>query len=457
MGKNTRQGKSEYEAMTETPVQRLILRLSVPTVISMLITNVYNLVDTAFVGRLGTSASGAVGVVFGFMAIIQACGFLFGQGSGNLISRKLGARDYDAANVIASTGFFFSLFIGFAIAVVCRIKLNPIVMVLGSTDTIAPYAETYIKYILIATPFMAAGFTLNNILRYESKASLGTIGLMTGALLNICGDPIFMFGFKMGIAGAGLSTCVSQIISFLVLLGMFLGKKSTSRLSIRYVSLKPSLLADIVTTGLPSLLRQGLNSVATVLLNSFAAGYGDAAVAAMSIVSRIVFFVNAVGIGIGQGFQPVCGFNYGAKKFGRVRNAYKVTILMSETVIAIAAVIVLALSGKLIGVFRNDPAVIAIGVRALRIQAAALLAVPFCMSTEMMLQCTGKKAGAALLSSMRSGLYFIPILIVFANVRGLYGIEESQAVAFILSCVSALPFAVHFFRRMKKVECDDGA
>ncbi|MCD8300114.1 MAG: MATE family efflux transporter [Clostridiales bacterium] len=449
MRKNTNSNISEYEMMTETPVQRLILRLSVPTVISMLITNIYNLVDTAFVGRLGTSASGAVGVVFGFMAIIQACGFLFGQGSGNLISRKLGQKDYDAANVIASTGFFVSLFFGFVIAVVCRLELHPIVMVLGSTDTIAPYAETYIRYILIATPFMAAGFTLNNILRYESKATLGTIGLMTGALLNIIGDPIFMFGFKMGIAGAGLSTCISQIISFLVLLGMFLRKKTTSRLSIRYISLKPSLMADIVTTGLPSLLRQGLNSVATILLNSFASVYGDAAVAAMSIVSRIIFFVIAFGIGIGQGFQPVCGFNYGAKKFGRVRSAYKVTIFMSETVLVIAAIIVLALSGRLIGIFRDDPEVIVIGIRALRIQGVALLAVPFCMSTEMMLQCTGRKVGASLLSSMRSGLFFIPILIILANLRGLYGIEESQAWAFVLSFVSALPFAVHFLRKMK--------
>ncbi len=449
---NSTQTESQYEKMTQAPVQRLILRLSVPTVISMLVTNIYNLADTAFVGRLGTSASGAVGIVFGFMAIIQAFGFMFGQGSGNLISRKLGALDNDAANVIASTGFFYSLMVGIAIAILSAIFLNPLVMLLGSTDTIAPFARTYISYILIATPVMTVSFTMNNILRYEGKATLGTIGLLTGALLNICMDPIFMFGCNLGIAGAGLSTMISQIVSFIILLSMFLSGRSISRLGIRYISFDSKLLGNIVTTGLPSLLRQGLNSIATVLLNSFAGIYGDAAVAAMSIVSRIIFFVNAFAIGIGQGFQPVCGFNFGAKRFDRVRSAYRVTVIFSELVIVVGVIILLAASGGLIGLFRDDPDVIVIGVRALRIQGAALLAVPFCMATEMMLQCTGRKVGASLLSSMRSGMYLIPVLIILANVRGLYGIEEAQAVTFVMSLISAIPFAVHFFKKMGESE-----
>ncbi len=443
--------------MTQTPVQNLILRLSVPTILSMLVTNIYNLADTAFVGRLGTSASGAVGIVFGFMAIIQAFGFLFGQGAGNLISRKLGEQDRDAANVIASTGFFFSLCAGILIAIFSAIFLQPLVMLLGSTETIAPYATTYITYILFATPVMTVSFTMNNILRYEGKATLGTIGLLTGALLNICLDPILMFGCHLGIAGAGLSTMTSQIVSFFILLVMFLSGRSISRLGFRYVSFNRKLLGNIVTTGLPSLLRQGLSSVATILLNSFAGVYGDAAVAAMSIVSRIIFFVMSLSIGIGQGFQPVCGFNFGAKRFDRVRSAYRYTILFSEFVIVVGVVLLLLFSGGLIGVFRDDPEVIAIGVRALRLQAVALLAVPFCMATEMMLQCTGRKVGAALLSSMRSGLYLIPLLILLANLRGLAGIQEAQAVTFVLSLVSAIPFAVRFLKRMGVTEAEDKA
>ncbi len=442
----------QYEMMIQTPVQRLIVRLSVPTVISMLITNIYNLADTAFVGRLGTSASGAVGIVFGFMAIIQAFGFMFGQGSGNLISRKLGEQDNESANVIASTGFFCSLFAGIVIAVLSAIFLDPLVMLLGSTDTIAPYAKTYIFFILIATPLMTPTFTMNNILRYEGKATLGTIGLLTGAILNICMDPIFMFACHMGIAGAGLSTALSQIISFIILISMFLRRRSVSVIGIKYVSLKPQLLGNIVTTGLPSLLRQGLNSVATVLLNSYAAVYGDAAVAAMSIVSRIIFFVMAISIGIVQGFQPVCGFNYGAKRYDRLRKAYRFTLILTELVMVAGVVIILSFSSGLIGLFRDDPNVILIGVRALRIQGVALIAVPVCMCTEMMLQCTGKKVGAALLSSMRSGLFFIPLLILLAWWRGLYGVEEAQAVAFVISLAAAIPFAVRFFKDMRQVE-----
>ncbi len=449
-GENSTQSDKQYELMTQTSVQRLIVRLSIPTIISMLVTNIYNLADTAFVGRLGTSASGAVGIVFGYMAILQAFGFMFGQGCGNLISRRLGEQDRDAANVIASTGFFYSLFAGVVIAILSAIFLDPLVMLLGSTDTIAPYAKTYISFILIAAPIMTASFVLNNILRYEGKATLGTIGLFTGAILNICLDPIFMFVFNMGIAGAGLSTMTSQTVSFIILLSMFLRGRSISKIGIRYFSFNMKLLGNIVTTGLPSLLRQGLNSAATVMLNSYAGVYGDAAVAAMSIVSRIIFFVMSLAIGIGQGFQPVCGFNYGAKRFDRLRRGYRFTYLYSQAVIVVGVIILLVASGGLIGLFRDDPDVIVIGVRALRIQGAALLAVPFCMATEMTLQCTGRKVGAALLSSMRSGLYLIPILIILANVRGLYGIEEAQAVTFVLSLVTAIPFAIHYFRNLPK-------
>ncbi len=449
---NSSQSDAQYDLMMNTPVPRLILRLSVPTIISMLVTNIYNLADTAFVGRLGTSQSGAVGVVFGFMAIIQAFGFMFGQGAGNLISRKLGQQDKDAANVIASTGFFYSLAAGIAVSVLSAIFLDPLVMMLGSTVTIAPYARTYISFILIATPVMTASFTLNNILRYEGKATLGTIGLLTGAILNICLDPIFMFRCDMGIAGAGLSTMTSQIVSFCILLWMFLSGRSISRLGFKYFSFSPSLLGNIITTGLPSLLRQGLNSASTVLLNSFAGVYGDGAVAAMSIVSRILFFVTSCGIGIGQGFQPVCGFAYGARRFDRVRRGYWTTFLSAGIVMVAGVIVVFSLSANLIGLFRDDPYVIEIGVRALRVQTPALLVFPISMCTEMTLQCTGRKVGAALLSSMRSGLYFIPILIIMANVRGLYGIEETQTVTFILAAISGVPFAVRFFRQIKAEE-----
>ena len=445
-----KQDSAQYEKMTRTPILPLLIRLSIPTIISMLITNIYNLVDTAFVGQLGNSASGAVGVVFGFMSIIQAVGFMFGQGSGSIISRALGNKDTDNAGKTATTGFFSVLFFGAVITVCGFIFLDPLVKFLGSTDTIAPYAKTYITYILAAAPFMTATFFLNNVLRYEGKAALGMIGMMIGAVLNIIGDAVFMFGFKMEIAGAGLSTAVSQTISFLILLSMFLRGKTQSKISPRKFSFSVFLGMNIMATGFPSLLRQGLTSVTTMLLNSQSSVYGDEAVAAMSIVSRITFFVTSVALGIGQGFQPISGFNYGAKKYDRLRQAYRFTLLISEGVVIFAAAVVFAFSNSLIGIFRNDETVIEIGTRALRLQCAAIIFLPLGMATEMLFQSTGKRIGAAILSSLRSGLFFIPALLILPKLRGLYGIEEAQPVAFVLAFFPALFFMLSFFGKLPR-------
>lgn len=443
---------SQYEKMTETPIPSLIVRLSIPTIISMLVTNLYNLADTAFVGQLGNSASGAVGIVFGFMSIIQATGFLFGQGSGSILSRLLGQREVENASKIASTGFFCALLMGFVIEVLGFRYLQPMVMLLGSTDTIAPYARTYVTYILFAAPMMTTSFVLNNFLRYEGKAKLGMIGLLFGALLNICMDPIFMFVFGMGIAGAGLSTALSQTISFFILLSMFLTGKTQCKLSISRISPHLGDFGNIVGTGLPSLLRQGLNSISTVLLNSRAAVYGDPAVAAMSIVSRIIFFAFSAALGIGQGFQPVSAFNYGAKKYSRVRHAFRFTCILSECLITVVMLILLLNSGSVIHLFRDDPTVIEIGTRALRLQCLSLLFLPFCMVTEMLLQSTGQKLWASLMSSLRSGLCFIPTLILLAHFRGLAGIQEAQAVAFVLAFLPTILVALWYFRKMPRID-----
>lgn len=443
---------SQYEKMTETPIPSLIIQLSIPTIISMLVTNIYNLADTAFVGQLGNSASGAVGIVFGFMAIIQAVGFLFGQGSGSILSRLLGQKEMEKASKFASTGFFCALFMGAVIAVISFFNLHPMVMLLGSTETIAPYAVTYITFILMAAPQMTASFVLNNLLRYEGKAKLGMVGLLFGAVLNIALDPILMFGLHMGIAGAGLSTALSQTISFGILLSMFLTGKTQCRLSLRLVTRSLSDLGNVVGTGMPSLLRQGLNSVSTVLLNSRAAVYGDPAVAAMSIVSRIVFFAFSAALGIGQGFQPVSAFNFGAKKYGRVRQAFRFTVLLSECLMTVVIIGLMLRSGSLIHLFRNDETVIEIGTRALRLQSLSLFFLPFCMCTEMLLQSTGQKLWASVLSSMRSGLCFIPTLILLAHFRGLAGIQEAQAVAFVLAFIPCVVVSTWYFHRIPKTD-----
>ncbi len=440
--------QSQYEKMTQQPVESLVAALAIPTTLSMLVTNMYNMVDTMFVGKLGTSASGAVGIVFGFMAMVQAFGFMFGQGAGSIIARRLGNRDTKTAGKVASTSFFFTLVIGIVIMLIGLHYIKPLVYLLGSTDTIFPYAKTYITYILIAVPFMLCTFVMNNILRFEGKASLAMIGVISGAILNMIGDPIFMFAMHMGIAGAGLSTALSQCISFVLLLFMFLSGKTQSNLSIHNITWKVKDILDIGETGLPSLLRQGLQSVSTVILNSIAASYGDAPVAAMSIVSRISMFIFSVALGIGQGFQPVCGYNYGAKKYSRVRKAFRFTLIISTILIGIFAVVGLLFSSKAIGVFRDDSEVIQFGIPALHYQCIAMFLQPVIVLSNMTFQSVGRKKTASVLSMLRSGIYFIPLILIFSTIFGKLGIQIAQPMSDILSFITALPIIIFFLRRL---------
>lgn len=442
--------QSQYDKMTKTSVEKLIVTLSIPTILSMMVSNVYNLVDTAFVGTLGNSASGAVGIVFGFMAILQAIGFLFGQGAGSIISRQLGQKNAKKASEFASTGFFFAFGISVAAVVVCAFFLDNIIIFLGSTETIAPYAKTYISFILLTAPFQVTSFTLNNILRYEGKAVYGMIGLMSGAFINIAGDALFMFVFNMGITGAGLSTAISQVISFVILTIPFFKGMTQCKLSLKNIVFKWNLIGNIIATGSPSLIRQGLNSIATILLNFLSKPYGDEAIAAMSIVGRIFFFIFSISVGVGQGFQPVSGFNYGAKKYARLRKAHQFTVILSEILMVILGTTIFIAAPEFIRLFRDDETVISIATRALRYQCVAVIFLPFGMVTEMLFQSTGNKVQAIILSAVRSGLIFIPLLFLLSKNWGLAGIQVAQAYSFILSVIPAIILLINFMKKLPK-------
>lgn len=442
--------KKQFGKMTTEPVGKLLFTLSVPTIISMMVTNIYNLVDTAFVGTLGTSESGATGIVFGYMAILQAVAFMCGQGAGSIMSRKLGARDIEEATKYSSTGFFLSFVLGLVMAVLSLVFMKPLLYLLGSTETIAPYAGTYIFYILLSAPFFTSSLTMNNLFRYEGKAKFGTIGLMIGAVINIFGDIILMFGLKLGIAGAGISTAVSQIISFSILLSMFLRRKTQTRISIKYVARDWKTVWNIIATGFPSLLRQALNSIAAVLLNKTAGVYGDEAVAAMSIVSRISFFPMAVAIGIGQGFQPISSFNFGANKKNRVRKAFWTALAGEECVLTLISVPIYIFAGTLVQQLRNDPQVIELGIRALRLMCVGQLFVPLTMMVEMGFQSIGEKMLASFGSCLRSGLAFIPTLLILKSARGMSGVQEAQPLSFVLTFIVCLFLCRIYLKRVKE-------
>ncbi len=445
----------QFIRMTETPVPKLIGTLAVPTVITMLISNFYNLADTAFVGTLGNSASGAVGVVFGFMAILQAVGFLCGQGCGSNLSRALGQKDRELASRYAFTGFAMSFTFGLLISLVSLIFIRSIAYFLGSTDTIYPYARTYLIYIISSAPFITSSFTLNNILRFEGKAALGMRGMLAGAILNIGGDALFIFVFKLGIAGAGLSTAIAQVITFIILLYQFSKGKSQVTLSPEYFAADLTVITSILSTGLPSLIRQSLGSLSTIILNNHAGVYGDEAIAAMSIVTRTGFFVMSLALGIGQGYQPVCGYNYGARRYDRVKKGFWFTVSVSFAILVVLGTTAVIFSSSLVRIFRDDPVVTEIADRAMKLNFISLMFMPLCMITEMGLQSTGSKMLASCSAMLKNGLMFIPVLIIMTKLRGLYGIQEAQPLTYVLDSVICLPFTFVFLKKLKRLETDD--
>lgn len=442
--------ENQFDKMTKTPIPALILKLAVPTVLSMLITSIYNLADTYFVGQISTSASGAVGIVSSLMAVIQAFGFMFGHGCGSVVSRKLGSHDEEGATRFASTSFFASMIAGAVLTVLGLVFLDEFMNLLGSTPTILPHAKEYAKYILLASPVMMSSLVMNNLLRYEGKAFFAMIGLVSGGVLNIALDALFIFGFGMGTGGAGLATGLSQCVSFLLLLSAFLRGKTTSKIRIRSVTHSLKDFFTILATGFPSFGRQGLASIAGMLLNIAARGWGDAAVAAMSIVSRIFFFLMAVIIGIGQGFQPVAAFNYGAKNYGRVRKASLFTVFASFVSVSVFVAVCLVFAEDFVRIFRDDAEVIKIAVPAFRYQTIAMLFQPIIVVSNMLFQSVGKSVRASFLAMCRQGLYFIPLIMILPGTFGIFGIQICQPVSDVLTFITSLPFLIVFLHQLKK-------
>ena len=442
----------QFRKMTETPIPKLILSLAAPTILSMLITSIYNLADTFFVGQISTSASGAVGVVSSLMAIIQALGFMLGHGAGSIISRSLGSQNTKAATRFASTSFFTALTFGLILAAVGLTTLPHFMMLLGSTETILPHACAYARPILIAAPLMMSSLVMNNILRYEGKASFAMIGLVTGGVLNMVLDPVFIFGFGLGTAGAGIATALSQSISFCILLSMFLRGKTVSQFQLSAVTRSPAEFGTILMTGLPSFGRQGLNSIGGMLLNIAARSYGDAAVAGMSIVSRIFLFIISVAIGTGQGFQPVAGFNYGARKYRRVEKACVFTMCASFCFLSVIIAACWFNAEALIKLFRDDPEVTAIALPAFRYQCFACFLQPVIVAGNMLFQSIGKSGRATFLACCRQGVFFIPLILTLPRMFGLLGIEICQPIADVLTFVVTVPFLFPFLHQLVKME-----
>ena len=435
-----------YKKMTETPVPKLILNLGIPTTISMLVTNIYNMADTYFVGTLGESAQAATGVLFTVQAIMQGIAFMLGHGGGTFIARSLADKNTKEATKYISSAFFTGGLIGLIITILGLTFLEPLVRFLGSTETIVPHAKDYGMWILLAAPFIICSFILNNGLRYEGKAFYAMFGLTAGGLLNILGDYILVIKCGLGVYGAGLATAASQMVSFTILLFMYL-KMAQSTIRIQEVSRNPGLYLSICRVGLPSLIRQGLTSVSNGLLNNLTKPFGDAAIAAMSVVSRYSNFLMCVGLGMGQGFQPVASFNYQAKKVDRVEKGLLFTTAFGLVFIGAMSTISIVFAEPIIGIFQKHPEVIAIGSKALRFTAIGMMFMPFSVPVNMLYQSIQQPTISSFLSLIRSGLVTIPMLLLGVPFLGLLGIQIAQPMADMIAGLISIPFIINFIRR----------
>lgn len=440
--------RDNYQFLTTAPIPRVIATMAIPAVISMLVTSVYNIVDTFFIGQISTQATAAVGIVFSVMFVIQAVGFFFGHGSGNYIARELGARRQQNAESMAATGLVYSFSFGLLIAVLGQIFLHPLSVMLGSTPTILPYTEDYMRLILLGAPLQTAALTMNNQMRFQGNANYAMYGITAGAVLNVALDPLFIFVCNMGVRGAALATLLGQVCSFCILFIMT-HHGGNIRIRLRNFSRQSAFVREILRGGTPSLFRQVVACFAAILMNRAAGVYGDAAIAAMAIVNRISMIIMSIIIGVGHGFQPLCGFSYGAGLYRRVRQGYWFVVKIGTGFLLVCTVLVFCFSSDLITIFRNDPAVIAIGTDALHWQILSWPLEAVFMMSNMLLQTIGMSLRANILALSKRGFFFVPFILILPYYFGLTGIEVCQPVCDVCGFLLTIPIAVASFKILR--------
>ena len=435
-----------YQKMTKTPVGKTILELSLPNTVGLLVIAAYSLADSFFVSELGTLAGAAIGVVFPLPVLIQAVGYTLGLGAGSRLSRALGKRDKDTASTLAASAIVWALILGGAISLIGLWKEDALLHLFGASKETMPLALAYVTPLLWAVPAMCESFVISQLLRAEGLATYSMIGLAVGSICNIVLDPILISRLGMGIAGASTATLISQIVSALILFSAYIFHKSTLRpfAKIRLGAL--FLLGKIFVTGLPSLFRQGLSGVATILINHAAKEYSDAAVLALSLVARVFLLVFSLCLGIGQGMMPVVGYSHGAGNKKRQMDAYRFAVRLSSAVMLAISLPLLIWAPEVISLFRNDSEVIKIGAFALRAQCAILFTHGLVTCTILYLQAVGRAFLGTVLAAARQGFFFLPLVLLLPIKFGLLGLCLAQPMA------DALTFLFAWILRTKRIK-----
>jgi putative MATE family efflux protein len=441
------------QMMLNEPIHRIIPKMAIPTIIAFLINSIYSLADTYFVSSLGTNATAAVSVNASLDQLIMMTGSLLAVGANSYIARLLGQNNDKKASQVLSTAFFLAAGLGLTLTIVGNLFMVPMVRLLGATPTCEQYSIDYATYVLFAAPFMASNFVMNQCLRSEGSATLSMVGMGFGGILNCVLDPIFIFGLDMGVAGASLATAISKVVSFAILIFPYITRRSLLHLSIRNFKPERTTMVEIISVGSSSMFRSGLAVVAAIMLNKLAGNISDSVLAGIGVCTKIMMFPFSIILGFGTGFQPVAGFNWGAKRYDRVRDSYKFCSKVAMIGSILMAAIVLFFAEGIIVLFAGtDPEMQKIGAFAMRTQAIALPIHAWVAIVNMLCSGLGDAKGALILSTSRQGSCFIPILYPMAILLGAWGVASVQAVADVLTLVLAIPILARINKKITKAE-----
>ena len=443
----------KMELLGSASIPKALLAMGIPTMIGMLVNAFYNLVDAYFVGGLGESQMGAISVAYPLGQVVVGLGLLFGNGAASYISRLLGRGDKENADKVASTALYSSISVGAVIIIISMVFLHPILKLLGATNSILPYAATYAGIYIVSCIFNVFNVTMNNIVTSEGAAKTTMCALLTGAVLNIALDPLFIYEFDLGVAGAAIATAISQIVSTCVYLAYILRKKSVFHFKIKDCTYTKEIMSEIFKIGIPTLVFQILTSVSISLINNAAGNYGDSAIAGMGVVTRLISMGSLSVFGFIKGFQPIAGYSYGAKKFGRLREAIKTSILWSTVFCVIFGVILALFPTAIVSRFtKGDAEMIRIGAASLRANGISIMLFGFYTVYSSLFLALGKGREGLILGACRQGICFLPIILLLPMVWGLNGILYAQPIADVLSAAITVFMAIPLHKKLNEMQ-----